>query len=134
MGKETKTIRVKGRVFSGTAEGAKFIKLSWVKDQIREKMGFTPYEGTLNLRLNGEDKKVKKALEEADSVIIVPESGYCRGKCFKARIMESVDGAVIIPEVEGYPDDVLEVIAPINLRERFRLKDGDYVELSLTFE
>jgi len=134
MRKETKTIRVKGRVFSGTGEGAKFIKLSWVKDQIREKMGFTPYEGTLNLRLNGEDKKVKKALEEADSVIIVPESGYCRGKCFKARIMESVDGAVIIPEVEGYPDDVLEVIAPINLRERFRLKDGDYVELSLTFE
>jgi len=134
MRKETKTIRVKGRVFSGTGEGAKFIKLSWVKDQIREKMGFTPYEGTLNLRLNGEDKKVKKALEEADSVIILPESGYCRGKCFKARIMESVDGAVIIPEVEGYPDDVLEVIAPINLRERFRLKDGDYVELSLTFE
>jgi len=45
-----------------------------------------------------------------------------------------VDGAVIIPEVGGYPDNVLEVIAPINLRERFRLKDGDYVELSLTFE
>jgi len=134
MGKETKTVRVRGRVFSGTGEGAKFIKLSWVKNQIKEKMGFVPYEGTLNLRLNGEDKKVRKALEEADSVFIVPKNGYCRGKCFKARIMDSVDGAVIIPEVEGYPDDVLEVIAPTNLRERFKLKNGDYVELSLVFE
>jgi riboflavin kinase len=134
MVKETKTVRVKGRVFSGTGEGAKFIKLSWVKDQIREKMGFTPYEGTLNLRLDEEGKKVRKTLEEAVSVIILPENGYCRGKCFKARIMGSVDGAVMIPEVGGYPDDVLEVIAPINLRERFRLKDGDYVELSLAFK
>lgn len=134
MKNQTKMVRFEGTVFSGTGEGAKFVKLPWVKRQILEKAGFTPYAGTLNLRLDVKNKKARSFLDKADSMVIVPEVGYCRGKCFKARIMDSVEGAVIIPEVEGYPDDVLEVVAPINLRQKFGLKDGDRLEISIILE
>jgi CTP-dependent riboflavin kinase len=42
-----KTLRIRGLVFSGKAEGAKFVSLSWVRTQIKEKIGFDPYNGTL---------------------------------------------------------------------------------------
>ena len=32
---------------------------------------------------------------------------------------------------DSYPKDVIEVIAPICLRERFKLKDGDKVTLKV---
>ncbi|MEM2318977.1 MAG: DUF120 domain-containing protein [Candidatus Bathyarchaeia archaeon] len=134
MERQPKTIQVKGKVFSGTGEGSKFVGLKWVKNQIEEKLGFTPFKGTLNLLLEENGSKIREALENAKPILIVPEPGYRRGKCFKVSIMGSMVGAVVVPEVEGYPKNVLEVIAPVNLRERFGLKDGDTVEVSVFVE
>lgn len=129
-----KIFNVRGRVFSGRGEGSKFIELPWVKSQIKEKLGFTPYKGTLNIMLDGNSLNVRKALKKAKPFIIAPETGYCRGKCFKVSIMNSVEGAIVIPEIEGYQENILEVVAPVNLREKFRLKDGDIVEVSVIVE
>ena len=134
MGKQTKLIHVEGNVFSGTGKGAKFAGLPWVKSQIKEKLGFIPHPGTLNIRLTEKYMGFRKLLEKGKSIEIVPKSGYCRGKCFKAYIMDCLEGAIVIPEVEGYPENVLEVIAPINLRDRLRLKDGDKVEITVVLE
>ncbi len=71
MAKRTKTLSLlkaialqkivfKGTVFSGKGEGRKFIELPWVKRQIEEKLGFTPYSGTLNIRLIKRSAKSKK--------------------------------------------------------------------------
>jgi len=94
--------------------------------------GFTPYPGTLNLKLDEEGKRLRRVLE-VNPTVIASENGYCRGKCFKARL-GFIDVVVIIPEVEGYPDDMLEVVAPVNLRESFGLKDGELVVLSIVLE
>ena len=134
MEKKTKLIHLEGEVFSGTGEGAKFAGLPWVKSQIKDKLGFTPHPGTLNIRLTEKCVRFRKLLEKGKSIEILPESGYCRGKCFKAYIMDCLEGAIVIPEVEGYPINVLEVIAPINLREKFKLKDGDKVEITIVLE
>jgi riboflavin kinase len=125
----TKVIRIKGRVFSGTGEGARFTSLSWFRRQIVERFGFIPYPGTLNLKLD-DGGKFRKILENANPIIIEPGRGYCSGKCFGARL-RSMKVVIVIPEVESYPSDVLEVIAPVNLREKFGLRDGDQVILSL---
>jgi len=134
MERQPKTVQVKGKVFSGKGEGSKFIELSWVKSQIKEKLGFTPAKGTLNIMLDGSCSKIREALEKAKPILIMPEPGYCQGKCFKANIMGLVEGAVVIPEVKDYPENVLEVVAPVNLRERFGLKDGDLFEISVIIE
>ena len=129
-----KTLCVKGSVFSGKAEGAKFIKLPWVKKQIKEKIGFDPYNGTLNLRLaNGDSLKLDKVLKTAKPIEISPETGYCPGKCFKARMKRSIQCVAIIPQIPNHPKNVLEIIAPFNLREKLHLRDNDTVEIVLEY-
>jgi CTP-dependent riboflavin kinase len=103
----------------------------WVKKQIIEKLGFEPHPGTLNLKLTKQSITAKKQLLKWKAVEIVPVKGFCCGLCFKARVMNKVEGAIIIPQVPSYPEDVLEVIAPFSLRERLELRDGDEVRLTV---
>lgn len=124
-----KTIKLSGKVFSGRGEGEKFLKLPWVKRQIQEKLGFIPYHGTLNVRLSEESTKHRKLLEKAPSTKICPAEGYCTGIILKAFI-GGVECAIVIPKVAGYPRDVLEIIAPANLREKLQLEDG--AEITVT--
>jgi riboflavin kinase len=125
-------VLLRGRVFSGKGEGAKYVGLDWVKKQIKEKRGFTPYQGTLNVRLTGEGIENRRLLMKSGRLEIAPAVGYCSAKLFKAAIA-NVACAIVIPEVSGYPKDVIEVIAPSNLRKMFRLVDGSTIEVKVTF-
>ncbi len=124
-------IALYGTVFSGSGEGKKFVALPWVKRRIEEKLGFTPYLGTLNIRLTKDGVLQKDKLEDAEKFEIKPEAGYCTGTLIKARIGGLVCG-VVSPEVPGYPKDELEVVAPWNLRERLKLADGSEVGVTVT--
>lgn len=115
-----------GTVFSGRGEGKKFVSLPWVTRQIKEKAGFKPYFGTLNLRLTGEATKLKPQLKEAHLLPIEPAEGYCTGFVVKAKL-GSLAVAIVVPEVPNYPVDVLEVVAPFCLREKEELADGSTV-------
>jgi len=128
-----KILHVKGKVFSGGGEGARFTELPWVKKQMAEKLGFIPYPGTLNIKLTEDKVNIKKLLKKAKAIEISPAPGFCRGKCFQAYLMGNLKCAIIIPEVENYPEDVIEVIAPVNLREKFQLRDGDVIEVKILF-
>jgi len=129
--KSLKPFNVKGRVFSGDGKGARFIKLPWVREQIIEKLGFIPYPGTLNIKISEDIGELKESLKRTKEIEISPAKGFCRGRCFKACFMDNIKCAIIIPEVENYPEDVIEVIASINLREKFQLKDGDMTEVKI---
>ncbi len=103
-----------------------------MRKQIVEKLGFEPYLGTLNLRLTKESTEAKKQLlKQGKAIEIVPVKGFYRGLCFKARIMDRVEGAIIIPQVPSYSKDVLEVIASAHLRETLKLREGDEVRLTV---
>jgi riboflavin kinase len=121
-----------GRVFSGKGEGAKFVNLSWAEKQIEEKLGFKPYPGTLDIKLNRGNTKMKQTLLGIGGDEILPASGYCRGRIFMASMMNVTCG-VVIPEVAGYPEDVIEVVSSVNLREKLRLVDGSLVKFEVTF-
>ena len=123
-------IVLKGTVFSGKGEGRKFIDLHWVKKQIEEKLGFTPYSGTLNIRLNEVSIKNKKLLENVHRFEIFPEKGFCTGILVKARI-DSLECAIIIPEISNYPKQVLEIIAHLYLREQLHITDGDQIAVTV---
>lgn len=120
-----------GIVFSGRGEGKKFVSLPWVSRQIKEKAGFKPYLGTLNLRLTGEAAKLKPQLQKAHPLSIDPAEGYCPGFVIKAKIGYSAV-AIVVPEVPNYPEDVMEVVAPFCLREKEKLVDGSVVAVEVT--
>jgi riboflavin kinase len=127
-----RVLRIKGKVSSGSGEGAKFIQLPWAKKQIAEKLGFIPYPGTLNIKTTGDIHKLEKLLKKEKTIEILSAKGFCRGRFFNACFMDALKCAIVIPQVENHPEDVLEVIAPINLRQKFNLKDGDTVDVQIT--
>ena len=125
-------ITTKGKVISGSGRGKHFVNLPWVKKQINTKLGFNPYLGTLNLRLSNERHNI--GLRNAKGIIIKPDVGYYEGKCFRALVMKKIEGAVVLPIVPNYPSDLLEIIAPVSLRETLGLTDGMTVKVTITLE
>ncbi|WP_325379511.1 DUF120 domain-containing protein [Methanocella sp.] len=121
--------RIKGRVTTGLGEGQYYISLDGYREQFKEKLGFEPYPGTLNLQL-----KEPFAHPEASAIKIEGFKDATRtfggGKCYVVRI-DGIRCAVMRPDRSSYPLNLVEIIAPVNLRKTLGLKDGDEVEVIL---
>jgi len=126
---EVKTITLKGKVSSGEGIGTFFVTLPWARRQFRKKLNFNPYPGTLNLRLSPEADN-EELRDVTRGIKIEAPEGFYGGRCFEASVLGKVCGAVVVPDVPDYPFNVLEIIAPMNLREELGLKDG--MELTVT--
>ena len=127
------SITLRGKVFTGTGEGKKFVSLPWVQRQIQQKLGFQPYLGTLNLRLDRASLELKKKLDKAERLEIVPEKGYCMGILIKGKIT-GLDCGIVIPQVGGYPPDELEVVAAVFLRHRLHFADGSLAAVTVELQ
>jgi riboflavin kinase len=130
------TINMEGTVFSGLGEGAYYMSLDGYKEQFIKKLGFTPYPGTLNIRLDSKYIKEREKLNEYRNFGIKID-GFTNGLrtygslwCFHAFV-EGIRGAVIIIERTHYGIDVVEIISQYNLRKELNLKDGDRVKISV---
>ncbi len=119
-----------GTVISGEGKGKKFVALPWFKQQVEEKLGFSPYLGTLNLRLSVKEAEKRILLENADGLLVEPQTGYYPGLLFKATI-NALECGVVIPIMPNYPNDVLEIIAPVYLRGLLKLKNSSLVVVSV---
>lgn len=118
----------KGRVVSGLGLGRFYVTLPWVVTQIRENFGFTPYPGTLNLKV---EKDVRRLIEDKANVEIKPAEGFCRGLAIEVSVGGCMRVVAVIPKVVDYPEDLIELVAAENLRVKLNLKDGDYVTVQL---
>lgn len=106
--------------------------LDWVREGLREKLGFSPYPATLNLRPESEnDKAVWREVRKMRGIdIIPPDPSFCLARCFAVEIEEEYKGAVLLPDVEGYPADKIEVVAPVRLKDALRVQDGAKITLA----
>ncbi len=126
---------VSGEVISGMGEGKYYMELTGYKKQFTKKLGFTPYPGTLNLKLKStEDIRARQILGDIEGIDI---KGFKSGertfgpvKCFTAKI-DSIAGAVIIPIRTHHGANTLEVIAPENIRDKIGLNEGDTVTIKV---
>jgi len=122
-----------GIVVPGSGEGAYFVGLGWVRREIRRVAGFDPYPGTLNLRLLSADALsrwggIRRA---AGAPLTPPEPGGCGGRLIPARVGGLIRAAVVVPDVTRYGEELLEIVAPVHLRTRLDLKDGDLLRLTI---
>lgn len=128
-----KKLSVKGVVISGMGEGRYYLTLKGYKDQLKRKLRFSPYEGTLNLRISPGESSKLNILKESLGINIDGfqdgERTFGPGKCFPAKI-RNMDCAVIIPNRSHY-SDVVEVISKDYLREKLKLRDGDEVAVEI---
>ena len=127
------SITIEGTIFSGLGEGAYYISQREYKRQFERKVGFIPYPGTLNLKLSSSEIVKKKELEVYPLILVRGFEGRKRlfgdVRCYPSTINNEIEGAVIVIDRTHYDASVMEVIAPVNLKSRLHLKDGDRIIL-----
>jgi riboflavin kinase, archaea type len=122
-----------GTVFSGLGEGAYYMSQEGYRKQFVEKLGFTPYPGTFNVRVRKEDQEDVRLLEASPFILI---EGFTNGnrsfgpaKCFHGKIGDALSCALISPVRTHYQGDVVEIISSEYLRKALNAKDGDAVKV-----
>jgi CTP-dependent riboflavin kinase len=113
--------------------------LDWVQQALRESLGFAPFPATLNVRpTTAEDLRAWQVVRREVKGIPLPplNGGFCAARLFSVEIHRlpsgtsaSVKGAVLLPEVRGYPEDKIEIVAAVRLKNEFDIQDGDQLTL-----
>jgi riboflavin kinase len=126
-----KPVKIKTILVSGVGEGKFFLQLRGYKKQFEQLYGFKPYPGTLNL------KATQNAFEQFRLFPSKVVNGFRTGGrafglvlTYKARMIfakQTFDCVAIFPEISRYGDEIVELIAPVNLRKKMQLSDGDVV-------
>ena len=127
-------VELRGAVTSGMGEGRHYISLSGYMRQFRDRLGYEPFEGTLNLDLEDESVHARARMDALDPVVIDgwedDERTYGPAYCWPATVT-TPDGEryeeahAIAPERTHHGEDKLELIAPDKLRDALDLEDGD---------
>ena len=131
-------IDFEGHIITGMGEGAYYMSLNGYKKQFKEKLGYEPYPGTLNIKLNSMlFVEAKKEMLKYPAIKIEGFSDQSRTfgwvKCYPAYINDSrnINSSILILERTHYDDSIIELIAPFSIKEQFSLKNGDYVKLKV---
>jgi len=133
-----KEMRFAGKVFKGLGEGAYYIGLEGYRKQFAKVLGFDPYPGTLNIRLEDSiQTEQKKQLRAFDGQRIdgFQSQGrtYGGARCYKATVgAKKLPASVLVIDRTHYDDSVMEIIAPQYLRGALGLKDGDKIVVSVS--
>jgi riboflavin kinase len=134
-------VTLRGTVTSGMGEGRHYISLPGYMEQFRERLGYEPFPGTLNVDLDEESTRLRLRMDALDPVDIDgwadDERTYGPAFCWPATV-ETTDGDryreshVIAPERTHHGTDQLEVIAPEKLREVLDIEDDDALEVHVS--
>jgi riboflavin kinase len=131
-------LSLRGTVTSGMGEGRHYISLSGYMRQFKDKLGYEPYAGTLNVELDAESQRARSALQAMDGVRIEgwedEERTYGPATCYPCTL-DNREGEtfspvhVIVPDRTHHDESQAELIAPEKLRDELGLLDGDEVSI-----
>ena len=121
---------ISGVVVCGLGEGAYFMSMQHYRKEIKNKLGFNAYPGTLNLKIS---KKLIDLLKNKKPIKI---SGFkSRNKafggasCYRANI-KNINGSIIVPDLTKHKD-IIEFIAPVHVKSELKIKDGNKIKVEL---
>ena len=129
-------IELSGSVVSGLGEGAYYMSLKGYTKQFKVKVGYIPFPGTLNIKLNQlQTTQIIQQLDEFDNIMIEPFSDgkrtYGCVKCFHVMLNNSIKCELIRLERTHHDNSVIELISKNNLRKTARLKTGSKVMIKI---
>ncbi len=133
MGNAQSCIRLEGALVSGMGEGAYYMSLPEYARQFREKIGYAPFPGTLNIRLDGaEFVESARQLDALDGAKI---AGFHDGtrtfgwvKCFPATA-NGLSCHLIRLERTHHEPSIIELVSDKNIRTSAGLGDGSKVSV-----
>ena len=118
-------MEIRGKVVSGLGEGQDYVKK--YLPYFEQTLGFTCYPGTLNIEV----EKVPSFNDYKKLPIVPKEQEFVQVDCYLVRINDFYDGAIVIPHKTRHGKEIIEIVAPVDLRERLHLKDGDEIKCEL---
>ncbi len=138
-------ILIVGIVSEGMKEGGYYVAIKGYYVQFKEKLGFTPYKGTLNLKLSQLNKALLRENLENQTPIIIDgfkddnsDRTYGEVKCYGCKISRlddrenKIDAAILAIERTHHEENIVEILAEPYLRDFLNLKDGDKLIIELT--
>jgi len=133
-GKEVETIIFEGKVVSGLFQGAYYISKEGYQRQIKAKLGFEAFPGTLNVKINEEDFNRRQKLERGPSIMLEgfkdEERAFGAARVYPCIINDEEEGALIVAERSSHDYSVMEIISPQYLRRKMELMDGDKIKVA----
>jgi len=129
-------LELKGNIISGMGEGAYYMSMKGYTKQFKEKLGYVPFPGTLNVKLKDKEfSEARRSLDAYDGIMI---NGFSDGKrtygwvkCYPAKINNSIDGALITLERTHYDDSIMELISHTNIKKATKLSNGSQISVKV---
>ncbi len=125
----------KGAVAVGIRDGQYYLSLPGYAKPIEKHFGFKPYPGTLNLEIPPELIELRLQLK-AKNALTIPgfrHNGRMLGPihCYPCKIGK-ISGVLVFPERSHHGLNILEVMAPVNLRKALKLKEGSEITVEVS--
>jgi riboflavin kinase, archaea type len=125
-----------GTVVSGSKEGSYYVSKGGYMSQFEDKIGFKPYPGTLNVKIETMEKNKLRFLRKVEGIEIEPfeenNKSFGGAKCFYACI--NATSTILCLPRRGHYSNVLEFLSESYLRDSLKLEDGDRVQIVVTIE
>ncbi len=129
-------VQIKGTFVSGMGEGAYYMGLKGYTKQFKSKIGYVPFPGTLNLKV---DQKIhQEAIKQFATLNGIKIKSFSDGKrtygwvkCFPAKLNNSTNCNLILLERTHHDNSVVELISKSSLRKSAKLKEGSKVSLTI---
>ena len=129
-------VEINGTLVSGMGEGAYYMGLKGYTKQFKSKIGYVPFPGTLNVKIN--QKIHQEAIKQFINLNGIDINSFSDGKrtygwvkCFPAKINNSVDCNLILLERTHHDNSVVELISKLCLRKTAKLKDGSKISIKI---
>jgi len=123
-----------GSPIAGLGQGAFYVSQKGYREGFRKALGFKPFPGTLNIRIDDADIEKRITLREQPPIVV---RGFTKGSrtfgttaCYKC-VVGGLPGAVVFPEMNAHGLSVLEVVSPFNIRQKLSLTDLSRVEVEI---
>ena len=132
----TDKVHFTGIVVSGMGEGRYYTEQSGYVEQFKEKLGFVPYPGTLNIEIEFVERNKLRLLKNSKAILIdefkTKNRSFGGVRCFRAEV-NGLNGAIVLP-LRSHYSNVLEFISQDFLREKLNIADGDGVKIVIYFD
>ena len=124
---------IEGRLVRGLGEAARFTGIDWVRRQLVDLAGIDPFPGTVNLLLDdeGNRRRWQRWREGAGARLVREDPAFCDASCWPARVEGRIPAAIVVPQVDDYPPDKVELVAALPLRRHLALVEGERLRVEL---
>lgn len=130
------SIGIRGTLVSGMGEGAYYMSLKGYTKQFSSKIGYVPFPGTLNVKLD--KKEYVEALRQLNSIEGTKIDGFSDGKrtygwvkCYHCILNDKTRCELIMLERTHHDNSIVELISDVDVRKKSNLKNGSKMAITI---